>query len=90
MYDSQQEGTESEIPTGNYETRKQEDLKSQEIPQTTDKSAVRYVKGLKIQIEKSSSAVTRSVKVKIDVEAENQKAEIARLNQRLRKLRSRK
>ena len=89
MYDSQQEGTESEIPTGHYETRKQEDLKSQEIPQTTDKSAVRG-EGLKLQIKKSSSAVTRSIKVEIDVEAENQKAEIARLNQRLRKLRGRK
>lgn len=88
--DSEQKGTGSEIPVGKYESKKQDELRSEEPPQETDESVARDIEGQKVRVDKTRLGQTDSVRVKVDVEAEKQKAETARLNERLRRLRSRR
>jgi len=85
-----QEGTESKVPQGKYERKKQEELQGKQVEgrkeQFTDEGTVCGGARRKVRIEESSLVNRNSVSVRVDVESDERKAGIARLNERLRRL----
>jgi hypothetical protein len=87
--DAEPEGTESGIPVGEYQ-KAQESPGREERTKSTDKAADRSAPAHKVQLSEKSLESIRVVRVRIDVEADKRKAEIAALNDRLAKLRNRR
>jgi hypothetical protein len=86
--DNESQRTDSEIPNGKYETKKQEELRSEE--KFTDKTTVRTTATHKVQLSKASLKGNHVVRVQVDTETDKRKEEIASLNDRLNKLRNRR
>jgi len=88
--DTERQGTESEIPIGKYETKKQGELGSDKTEKSTDKTTARSNATHKVQLSKASLKGTHVVRVQVDAETDKRKEEIANLNKRLNKLRNRR
>jgi hypothetical protein len=88
--DTEAQGTDSGIPLGRYETKSQEELRSDKIEKSTAETTAKSATSHKVKLSKASLKTNLVVRANVDVEADKRKEEISNLNERLSKLRNKR